>query len=542
MKADIIITGKAIFDAVSDEPFEGFVAVKGNEIADVVKGNFDYDSWTDENTEVIECGDKLVMPGMIDAHMHFFDGAFQNSQYMCRDLFGCTSAKECVDTIRKFAAEHPDYDRIAGMGWYMPLWEDLTEPDRYMLDEIEPDRPVYLLCADGHSFWLNSRALEECGISADRKLKVGSVDVDENGVMTGVLHEMEICAPCTFYAQRLPRELKEGLLTDLIEDLNRCGITATTDMAVLLEPSPQANRDEIEIISRLEREGRLNVRLNLYPSLGTTDDFSLAESYREKYHSDKFRVAGLKTFVDGVHGNHTALLIDPYSDMPGENGKSFYPYEVYRDQVTAANRAGFGVKLHTIGEGASRLALDAFAESHRQGLDSDVRNSMEHIETIRMEDLKRLAEFDVTAAIQPSHLMYSAESLQEKVGPERARMEFALKTMLENGVNVAFSTDYPVVPYEPMTNIYFAVTRCDLEGEPVEKEPAENITLAQALRAYTAGSAYCLNMDKKIGTIEKGKLADIVMFDRNLFDIEAKELLDAKIELTVADGKIVYRA
>lgn len=539
-RADIIIKSKAIFDSVGDEPFEGFIAVRGNKIVEVCKEADQADEWIGETTEVIDCGDRLVMAGMIDSHMHFFDGIFQNSEFMCRDLYDCVSAKECVDVMEKFAKEHPDYERIVGMGWYIPLWEDCTAPDKHMLDAIESERPMYLMCADAHSFWLNSVAMEECGITADMKPKIGAIDIDENGETTGVVHEMEICGPCSVNAQRLPKQHKTKLITDFISNLSKHGITATTDMTALLEPP--AITDEMRIIAELEETGKLNLRVNLYPSLGTTDDFSIVKEYRENFHSDMFRVAGLKTFVDGVHGNHTALQLEPYKDIPENRGASFYPYEVYRDQVREANREGFGVKLHCTGDGATHLALDAYGESHALGLDEGVRNSIEHVEVINPEDIKRMAEYNVTAAIQPIHMIPFAEHAKDVVGEERAKYLFAINTMISEGVNVAFGTDYPVVTYDPRPEIYFAVTRHDLEGEPNGDNRWEKISLAEALKAYTAGSAYCLNMEKKIGTIEKGKLADIIVFDRNLFTADSRELLETEITMTVSDGRIVYRA
>lgn len=538
-RADIVIKSNNIFDSINDEPFEGFIAVRKNKIIKVGRYGESADMWIGEDTSVINFEDNLVMPGMVDTHMHFFGGVFQNSPYMCRELFNCFSAKECVETIAKFAASHPEYERIAGMGWYVPIWDDKTQPDRWMLDAIDDDRPIYLMCADGHSFWLNSAAMKESEIDVDKQWRIGEVVKNAEGVPTGVLREMEICAPCSMYMQKLPKDEKRRLLAELIDEISACGITSVSDMAVMLEPHPEYEKDEIDIISDLEYENKLNVRMNLYPSLGTCDDFSVAKEYRRKYCSDMFRVAGLKTFVDGVHGNHTALLIDPYEDLPESRGAAFYPYEVYRDQVREANREGFGVKLHCAGEGATKLALDAYGESHAMGLDKGVRNSIEHVEITRLEDIKLMGQIGVTASMQPVHMMPATESLTERVGKQRARWMYAIKTMLDEGVNVAFGTDYPVVPFNPMPNIYFAVTRNDFEGNPCGDNRMEKITVAQALKAYTIAGAYCFNMEKKIGSIEEGKLADIIAFDRNLFDTEPDALLDAKVVMTMVDGRVV---
>lgn len=539
IKADIILKSQTIFDAVNEEPYRGFVAVKGNRITAVGKTEEELSNWIDINTRIINCGDKLVMPGMIDAHMHFFDGIFQNSQYMCRDLFECKSARECVEVIGRFAKEHPDYKTIAGMGWFIPLWEDKEPPNKRMLDEIEPKRPVYLMCADGHSFWLNSAALEECQVDPERELLFGSIELDEKGEPNGLLHELDACAPCTIKAHALPEKQKRQLIADYINQLLKHGITSVTDITVLPEPGPITK--ELEILEDFEKNGELNIRVSLYFGLGATDNYSVVKNYRDRFHSDKFNVAGLKAFVDGVHGNHTALLLEPYEDKPESMGASFFPYEFYAERVTSANKNGFGVKLHCTGAGATKLALDAFEESYKVNGSGNIRNSIEHVETLRYEDIERLRELDVTATMQPMHLMFVKDGLVVKLGQDRTKYQYAIKTMLSKGVNVAFSTDYPVAPFEPAINIYFAITRCDMEGNPVEMNSTEKITLSEALKAYTFGSAYCLKKEDKLGTLEAGKLADIIVFDRNLFNIKPVEILDSRIGLTMVDGVIVYK-
>ena len=312
---------------------------------------------------------------------------------------------------------------------------------------------------------------------------------------------MDACAPCSVKAQALPEETSRELIGDFLEQLSRAGITGTTDITVL--PEPAEITENMRIIRELELENRLSVRLHLYPSLGMDDSFRIVERYRQEFQSDKFRVSGLKAFIDGVHGNHTAFLLSPYADSPGEKGSTFYPQEQYRHMVTAANRAGYGVKLHCTGEGAVHMALDAFAASAHAKCSSGVRNSIEHVETFCEDDIDRFHELDVTASMQPSHLMFLGDTLRVKLGPERASRQYALKTMLDHDVNVAFSTDYPVAPFDPRLNIYFAVTRCDPEGNPVSRGSGQEITLAQAIRAYTCGSAYCLGREENLGLWKK---------------------------------------
>lgn len=536
--ADYILKGNAIFDAASSAPFAGFIAVKENRILAVEKNSDAYERLVDNHTKVIDCGDGLIMPGMIDAHMHFFDGIFQNSKFMCRDLFPCKSAAECVETIAAFAQAHPDYKTITGIGWYIPLWEDPAPPTKQMLDAIEPDRPVYLMCADGHSFWLNSKAMEECQIDPGKKLLYGEIVTDENGQTTGLMHELDACAVCAVNAQKLPEEQREEMILDFTDALMRVGITSTTDVTIL--PEPIAIPEDVKTVAALEDEGRFPIRLNLYPSMGTTEDFSIAEEYRKTFTSDKLRIAGLKGFIDGVHGSHTALLTEPYLDEPDKIGESFYSHAHYMKQVEAANRAGFAVKLHCCGEGAVIWALDAYENSKKKNGFSNLRNSIEHIETLNPKNNQRFIDNDVTATIQPLHLTCEGYILHSLLGPERAQYEFALKSMIESGINVAFSSDYPVAEFDPMVNIYVSVTRCDKDGIQIEENPTQQITIAQALTAHTAGGAYCVGMDDRLGTLQSGKLADIIVLDQNLFDIPHSDILKTQVKLTMIDGVITH--
>lgn len=538
MNADYIMKSTAVFDAVCDKPFSGFVAVNGNRITYVGRGTADLVKYAGQKTKIVECGDRLIMPGIIDAHMHFFDGIFQNSKFMCRDLFACKSAAECVSAISRFAESHPEYERIVGMGWFIPLWDDKTPPDKHMLDAVESHKPMYLMCADGHSFWLNSKAMEECDIDPDRDLLFGEFEKDEHGEANGVMHELDACAAPAIYSQQIPADDRLELIKNFASNLAEFGITGTTDMAILPEPIPIT--DDVKAVAALDKNGEFNLRLNLYPSLGSDESFAIAKEYRKKFNSDKLRIAGLKAFVDGVHGSHTALLLDPYLDLPGYKGESFYPHEHYVHLVEAANKNGFGIKLHCCGEGAVHWALDAYEHSHLADADTNVRNSIEHVETFRPKDLERFSKYNITAAMQPLHLMYEGNILYTILGPERAKYEYAVNTLLDCGINVAFSSDYPVADFNPMKNIYFATTRCDVNGSPIENDISEAVTMAQALKAYTAGSAYCLNMDDRLGTLESGKLADITVLEKNLFTSSPVEILNTRADLTMVDGVISY--
>lgn len=538
-KADLLIKSKNIFTGTEDIPSEGCIAVQGNKIIKI--GNFqEVSPYISDETKVLDYENEMVMPGFIDAHMHYFCGVFQSSNYMCRELFEAKSEQECVEMIRAFGEKNPDLDKLSGMGWFPPLWDDKTAiPSRKSLDAIEPERPVYLLSADGHTFWLNTKALEACGITKETKVRFGSIGKDENGELTGLLYEIEAEETANTLAFQLPEDRAEEMILDFNKKLLASGITATTDMSV--NPEPVGDFSEYALAKKLEDRGELNVRLNLYPSMGLVPETAKAERLRTEYCTDKLRVAGLKQFIDGVSSSYSAYLLEPYSDKPGFTSRSCYPYEIYRDCITNANSKGFGVRLHTVGDGAIRLGLDAIQYARENSGNTSVRNCLEHLEAIDPMDLSRFRELDVTCSMQPYHMPPTAYEKLVRLGEKRSRYQWPFHSLLDQNAVLAFGTDFPVAPYEPLQSIHDAVARKDWDGEEIKINPWEKISLAEALRAYTAGSAYSIGMDHKLGTLEEGKLADLIVLDKNLFDLEVSEIPHTNVILTIADGEIVYQ-
>ena len=539
-KASLVIKSNAVFTGLTDDVFKGGVAVSDNKIA-AVGSDDEIQEWISEDTKVLEYGDQMIMPGFIDAHMHFFTGAFVNSEYMLMDLFGAKSEEECAGMVEAFAKEHPDYGTISGMGWFPAFWNNHdTLPHRRSLDAVVSDRPVYLLSADCHTFWMNSRALEECGITKDTKVSFGKIGKGEDGELDGLLFEIEACTPANERAFLLADDKMKELQKNFYAEIAKNGITSTTNMSV--NPVLESSFKEFEVAAELEKEGELTVRLHLYPSLGLDPDFEGVKGLREKYASEKLRVSGLKQFVDGVTSTYTAYMLEPYSDNPGTRGFSNYPAELYEKMVAAANKEGFGVRLHCIGDAAVRLTLDAFEKSNRQNDNSSLRNTIEHIESIHEDDIPRFAQLGVIASMQPIHLILDVNEKVSRIGEERCRYEWPFKTLLKNHATLAFGTDFPVADINPFPNIHAAVTRCGENGELVGTNPEERISLAETLKAYTYGSACAINRENELGTLEAGKLADIVVLDRNLFAASEAEIPETSVALTVMDGQIVYKA
>lgn len=536
--AEIVIRSKAVFTGLKNEVFQGGVAVTGNRITKVGTDE-EISRYIGGHTKIYEYGDELIMPGFIDSHIHFYLGSYASSKYMLSELFGSKSEEECAEMVEDFSGKHPGFEKITGMGWYPANWEKQSLPHRSTLDRACPDRPVYLLSADGHTFWLNGRALEECRITGETQVKLGEIGRDESGELNGLLFEIEACAPVMGRAFDLPEQEMKITQIDFLKRIAESGITSFSNLSD--SPVTESDDKDFSVTAQLEREGLLTARLHLYPSLGLEPDLSRVKAWRRRYCSDKFRISGLKQYIDGVTSTYTAYLTAPYSDRPDTAGYPDYPAELYRTCVENANTEGFGVRLHAVGDAAVKLALDTFEQSNRSHDNRNVRNAIEHIEMTDPDDIPRFAELGVIASMQPYHLILDACEMITRIGKERCRYIWPLRSLLNAGATVALGTDYPVVSFNPFPNIYAAITRKDEDGISASLNEQEQISLYEALKAYTYGGAYLLNRESELGTLEPGKLADIIVLDRNIFEAEERELLKTTVKLTMMDGKVVNR-
>jgi predicted amidohydrolase YtcJ len=539
-KADIILKSSNIFDSIRDEPFAGAIAVAGDRIVAVGDAAEIDKAYAGDGARVYDFGDKLIVPGFIDAHMHYFSGSLMTSKYMCL-IFDCKSEIECADRIEAFAAEHPEFEQVVALGWQVSWWgEDAALPTKASLDARIPERPVFAYSADGHCMWLNSKALAKTGTTAETTVSFGDICKDENGELTGVYLDMEAIAVPSSIALSMPSDELKTLLADFNKGLSAAGVTSVTDMAA--DVTSGGDMQGYRILKELEDENALDIRMHLYPGLGSKPDTSKADGLSKKYNSDKLRIAGLKQFVDGVTYTFTAALLEPYTNNPSTKGKTFFSYETILECVLNANKHGYGVRLHCIGDAAVKLALDVYEESGKVNDMTGIRNCVEHIEALRPEDIPRFAKIGAIASMQPLHVTFNDNEKVLAVGEERAKYQWPFKSVYKTGAGMAFGTDFPVVTFDPIPSLHAAVTRTNADGKQMGTNPDEKLSLAETIKVYTAGSAYSVGKEKDLGALEAGKFADIVVFDRNLFGIEAREILDAKVEMTLLNGKVVYGA
>lgn len=542
LKADYIVRSQRVFTsapgAASAHPLAFVVA------ADRIAYVDEFDRVQAEagpGTPVVDLGDALVCPGFHDAHLHFFHTALGSSPYMLMDMG--KSEADLVAKTRAFAASLPDDAWVITQGWRDYRWDPPVPPTKCSLDEAFPDRPCAMYSGDGHTMWLNSRALELVGITRDSvPPQGGAYDKDQNGELTGIVREAAAMQLLPRMLEWISPERIEHVYADQMARMAQQGITSICDMSLM--PLPGLDFIREDIYEALESRDQLTLRAHLFPTL--LDDQSRLEAMQDRYReSALLRAPGFKQFFDGVSSQHTAYLTDPYSNphFPGDRGRLTVPAEKMRTMVLAAAERGHAVRIHTIGDGAIHEALDIFEEARRRfGAPTQGRNTLEHLENLLPGDIDRLRELGVLASSQPCHITLDPGGPERDLGPERSRIMWPFATYLARGVDQAFGTDSPITPVTSMNVLYTAVTRQD----PFTHEPAggwlpgERIRAADAVRIYTAGSAAACGRERELGQIAPGMLADFIVLDRDITACDPREIQSAQVLATYVGGHQVF--
>lgn len=490
---------------------------------------------------VIDYGEALVIPSFLDAHTHMFSGAVSASAYVCDTLGTCTGEQECAQMIAAYAKEHPNQRRIRGTGWFVGAWNDAPLPGKRSLDALIPDRPVYLLCADSHSMWLNTKAMEEVGFPADYEVENGEVRREADGSLSGLFIEPEAYAPAMEKYMEFSASEMRDIHVSFQGKLAENGISAVSEM--FADDYTRETRERYRQLVRIDQSEGLLAQTFLYTKLFGYTDFTPYFELQKQISSAHVHVAGVKGFIDGVTETYTGLLLEPYTDRPETCGEGLplHPKEEMQQEIIAANAAGIQVRLHCIGDGAVRMALDMYEESERRNGAGDLRNTIEHIENIHPQDLVRFAGLDVIASMQPYHVTLSNGAKVWRLGEKRCQLEFPIRSICEAGGRIAVGTDYPVVTLNPFATIYAALTRCDDEGKPTGCNPdTQRLPLSAILKAYTAGAARVYHADDVMGTIEEGKFANMLVLTDNLFRIPPEQIRHTRVAVNYFEGREVY--
>ena len=489
----------------------------------------------------------FLMPGFHDAHLHYFHSALYHSplaeQYLGR------SEADCVARLAPLAARRPEGAWLLTQGWREYRWDPPVLPSKASLDAVYPHQPVAMYSGDAHTLWLNSCALEQLGITADSVApEGGSYDVNEQGELTGIVREAAAMALMPRIVAQFSREELLEAYRDFATLLNQQGVTAVCDVSLMALPGLDFVRDDL--FAELERQGGLTVRVSLFPTL--LGETTRLDDLQATLTSPLLQARGYKQFFDGVSSQHTAWLHEPYSNanFEGDCGRPTIDPEAMTQLVLKAAEEGHGVRVHAIGDEAIHGILDAYEQgravygSLEQGAHPTEQLTIEHLENFQPADLDRLAPLDVVASVQPRHITLDPGGPERDLGEARVPYMWPFATLLAKGVILAFGTDSPVTQTDPLPAVYTAVTRKDADTHQPEGGwlPAEAISLADALRAYTAGSAQAAGRAQDLGRLRPGMKADVVVFDRNLFALDPEELQEARVAATYVGGRKVYEA
>jgi hypothetical protein len=534
--ADLVLRNGQIFTMDAARSWTSAIAIKGEEIV-YVGADAGTEKFITPQNRVIDLQGKMVLPGFHDSHVHPVSGGIELGQ--C-NLNGSNSTAEVFQKIRDYAAANPDKKWIVGGGWDLPIFPN-ANPHKNQLDELVPDRPAYLTAADGHSGWVNSRALELAGITKDTPDPTGG-RIERNpktGEPTGTLREMAT----DLVSKHLPELTVEDYLQGArrgLEMANRFGITS------LVEAS--ATDKILEAYSELDRRGELTARVlaSIYvdPAKGEAQVDSLIAK-RRKYQSKNLRANAVKIFADGVIEAQTAALLEPYLDKPGDRGVANLEPELFNPLVVRLDREGFQVHVHAIGDRGIRYALDAFEHAQRVNGKRDSRHLIAHLELIDPQDIPRFRELGVIADFQPLWAYadeYITKLTEPKLGLQRSRWLYPIASVVKTGAMIAGGSDWSVSSMNPLDAIQVAITRRGIEdGNGRSWIPEELVDLQTMLAAYTVTGAYANFQEQKTGSLEVGKAADLIVLDRNLFETTPQEVHRITVLFALLGGKEVFR-
>ena len=528
LHADLIIDNAAIWTADDSNEWASSLAIHDGRI--VYVGDQDgVRSLRGENTNTIDAEGRLVLPGFIDSHVHFLTGGYRLSSVQLRDA---STRQEFVDRIAAYAKTVSPGTWIMGGDWDHTLWGGEL-PDRNWIDSVTPDNPVWINRLDGHMALANSLALQLAGISDSvADVEGGTIVRDSARRLTGVLKDNAM----SLVDKAVPDasdELDDRALSAAMQYVAAQGVTSVHDMSGYA-PSYAA-------MKRAHDGGSLTTRIYLAHSVWQWQrvrDMIGANGSGD----DWFKIGLLKGFVDGSLGSHTAAFFEPYTDSPSDSGLFVNEMTELRSVIARADEAGLQVAIHAIGDRAISELLDAFEGVGATNGARDRRFRIEHAQHISTEDIPRFSGLNVIASMQPYHAIDDGRWAEKYIGSDRIETTYAFRSLVDAGATVAFGSDWFVAPPTPLEGIYAAVTRRTLDGaNPQGWVPRQKISVAEAIASYTIQAAYASFEDDIKGSLEVGKLADVVILEDNIFDIPPEEINQTRVRMTIVGGDVVFQ-
>ncbi len=529
---DLIIVNAAVRTMDDAQPKAEAVAVSGNRIA-AVGSSADLRALAGPKTRVIDAGGKSVLPGFNDAHVHWLSGGFSITNVDLRDA---SSPAEFTRRIAEFAKKIPKGRWILGGDWDHEKFPGAQLPTKEWIDAATPDNPVFVSRLDGHMAVANSLALKLAKVTKETKEVAGGLIVrDANGEPTGILKDAAMDLVDKVVP---PRTWDENHAAGLAatEHAARVGVTSVQDMSA---------GDDVGLYQYMLEHGELKTRIYAMRSIVSWEVLGKT-GVRVAFGDAWLRLGGLKGFADGSLGSTTALFFEPYSDAPNTRGLLFdqmLPEGIMLQRVEGADKRGLQVMIHAIGDEANFRILEIYREAAEKNGPRDRRFRIEHAQHLRPGEIKRFGSQRVIASMQPYHCADDGRWCDKRIGPERSKGTYAFRSLLDAGAVLAFGSDWTVAPLNPMEGLKAAVTRQTLDGKhPGGWVPEQKISLEEAIRAYTVGAAFAEFQDGVKGSLSPGKLADLVLLERDIFKLDPMQLDQVKVLMTVVDGRVVFES
>ena len=525
--ADLVITNGNIHTMDSKRSVVRSVAILNGRIV-AVGTDADTRPLIGKGTKVIDAGGKTIVPGFNDAHVHFMETGQQLSSV---DLRSAKTPEEFIQRIRDFAAKLPKGRWILGGKWDHENWKPNNLPTAAMIDAATPNNPVFIDRLDGHMALANSLAMKLASVDRNTKdVDGGMIIRDTSGSPTGVFKD----AAMSYIYKVIPEPSFEEKLEAAIAATDHAaslGVTSVTDVSA---------GTDISVYQELIRLGKMKTRIY---GCSTLSDYKRWErtGVRSAFGSPMLRVGCLKGYADGSLGSTTAWLFDPYLDDPKSTGLASDEIPQIPAEVLAADKAGLQVNIHAIGDRANATILDAYENAEKVNGPRDRRFRIEHAQHLRQQDIARFGKLKVVASMQPFHIIDDGRWAWKRLDEKRLKGTYAFRTLLDTGAVLAFGSDSPVAPLNPLLGVYAAVTRRTLDDKnPAGWIPEQKITVDETVRAFTYGSAYGEFQENIKGTLAPGMVADLVILSEDIFTIDPTKIREVKVLKTVIDGKVVF--
>lgn len=530
-RADLILLNGKVWTVNPKQPEAEAVACIGNTIV-AVGTTSEIKAWAGEKTRIIDLAGKRVVPGFNDAHLHFYSGGANLSSVQLRTA---QSDKEFAERIRAFAARIPKARWITGGDWDHEAWTPPHLPTRSMIDDATPENPVFVNRLDGHMALANSQALRLAGITRETADPPGGTIVrDAHGEPTGILKDAAMDPVYRVLPDASQGEILEAVRA-AVRSAAENGVTSVQDMS--------ASPDVLAAYQNLLSRNELTVRIYGFQPLASWER-QASVGLRAGFGNEKLKIGGMKGFADGSLGSTTAYFFSPYDDAPLTSGlpsEEMIPESKMLANIIGADSAGLQIAIHAIGDRANRIVLDMFDRAVKHNGARDRRFRIEHAQHLQKQEIASFAHQSVIASMQPYHAIDDGRWAEKRIGAERAKGAYAFRSLLDAGVTLAFGSDWSVAPMDPLMGIYAAVTRSTLDGKhPNGWIPEQKITVAEAIAASTLGPAFA-SFDERIkGSIETGKLADMVVLSDDILHLKPSLLNTVKVVMTIFDGHVIY--